>query len=222
MNSNNIEKRELPYLENYLEVQSEEGKKIKYQELNVEELSRNFSYYNPVLARKTAKTIVVRAKGGENIITRNIDGKIETTYTVKKEGACIFANTPDGKYDRDTIYNPTDVYVPRDQNGNEWEFDTLLSRSYKVVRSEHPKMVGYENYDQILLVESTDTFQILHEAITKPTVIFDKERNPFYYLPGATIKLNKNNKISLIDGDAFTNTWEVIDDESRNIEEKSV
>jgi len=202
---------ELPYFDKFVEVPSEIGnQRIKYQVLNVEELAKNFEQFKPVQGRKIAKTIVIRARGGESIVTLNIKGEIETTYTVKKAGACIFANTPDGKYDRSIVYDPTDIYVPRDKNGIEWDFDTLLSRNYKVVRDEHPKVVGYEDYKNIVLVESTETFPILHKAITKPTVIVDSQGKTLFYLPGATIKLNKGNKISLIDKDAFDNTWEVV------------
>lgn len=212
---------ELPYFNKFVEVPSEIGnEKIQYQELNVEELARNFEQFKPTQGRKIAKTIVIRARGGENIVTYNNKGEIETSYTVKKDGTCIFANTPDGKYDPNTVYNPTDIYVPRDKNEIEWDFDTLLSRNYKAVRDEHPKVVGYEEYKNIVLVESTETFPILHEAIKKPTVIVDSEGKKLFYLPGATITLNKGNKISLIDKDAFDNTWEVVSNKTQGKDEE--
>lgn len=69
--------------------------------------------------RKAAETLVRCAQGGEPIITRNTEGKIENQYTAKT-GDAIFIN----------LHNHNDIYVPGNADGSRWQFSELTAKGY--------------------------------------------------------------------------------------------
>ena len=142
--------------------------------------------------RKAAKTLVREAKGGEEIHTRNSEGKIESTYTAQK-GDAIFIN----------LHNFDDVYVPGDKDGSRWQFSELEARGYEVV-GDDPENGGVR-------VKNTTTAPILHEIIERPTCLKDSwgPGNHAFLYAGATLKDNGGGRITGIDKEAFDNTWEI-------------
>jgi hypothetical protein len=80
--------------------------------------------------RKRAHTLVREAKGGEEIVTRNALGQVETAY-VARQGDAIFCN----------MHNPDDTYVPGHADGTRWKFSELTARGCEVVetRPESPR-----------------------------------------------------------------------------------
>ncbi|MBQ9659460.1 MAG: hypothetical protein IJV31_12005 [Clostridia bacterium] len=85
--------------------------------------------------------------------------------------------------------------------------------SPEVSQKKLQELEGYEGYQKVV-IESTQTFQIFHEAVKVPTVIlnaFGDEEHQFL-LKGATLKFALSNGsvvITGIDKDAFDKTWEV-------------
>lgn len=142
--------------------------------------------------RKAAETLVREAKGGEEIHTRNSEGKIESTY-VAQPGDAIFIN----------LHNFDDIYVPGDDDGTRWQFSELEERGYEIV--------GEDVENNGVRVKNTQTFGILHEAVEKPTCIKDSwgVGNHAYLYKGATLKDNGDGRVTGIDKEAFDNTWEI-------------
>lgn len=68
-----------------------------------------------VLGRKSAETLVICAKGGEEIVTRNAQGKVEATC-VAKAGDAIFVN----------LHDRNDTYIPS------WPYSELLNMSFAI------------------------------------------------------------------------------------------
>jgi hypothetical protein len=148
-------------------------------------------FTNAVIGRKSAETIVKRALDGEEIVTRNKEGKIETSYTTKA-GDAIFIN------------NPNDRYVPGNSDGTRWKFNELEGKGYIIVGGNIEKGE--------IRVKNKKSFKILHEAIKKPSCIknaWGKGQHQ-YLFPGATLKLNDNGTVTGIDKSAFDSTWEIL------------
>lgn len=150
------------------------------------------------LGRKSAETLVRLAHGGEEIVTRNKEGKIENSY-VAKAGDAIFIN----------LHNMNDMYVPGNPDGSRWQFQDLEKKGYVIVGDDH------ENGG--IRVKNGQSFKILHEAVEKPSCIKDAwgpGQHQFLF-PGATLKLNDNGSVTGIDQSAFgtpgsPGTWEIL------------
>jgi hypothetical protein len=84
--------------------------------------SSRVDFSHAAKGRKSAKTLIKEAEGGETIETKNKVGLVESTYTAKA-GDAIFVN----------INNPTDVYVPGNADGTRWQFSELTSKGYETV-----------------------------------------------------------------------------------------
>jgi hypothetical protein len=143
------------------------------------------------LGRKSAETLVKEAQGGEAIVTKNKEGKTESTYIAQK-GDAIFVN----------LDNPDDVYVPGNLDGTRWKFSELRQKGYDII-SGHPDTRGVR-------VKSAKTFKVFPEAVEKPTCIKDAwgaGQHQFLF-SGATLKLNDNGQVTGIDKNAFDKTWE--------------
>ncbi len=141
--------------------------------------------------RKKAETLVREARGGEEIVTRNKSGQVESIYTAKP-GDAIFIN----------LHNPDDVYVPGNADGTRWQFSELAERGYEVTAREA---------DGAVRVKSAVYAPLLPEAVEKPTCIKDAwgaGQHQFLY-PGATLKGNGPGRVTGIDKTAFDATWEV-------------
>ena len=144
--------------------------------------------------RKKAETLVKEAQGGEEIVTRNKEGQIESTYTAQK-GDAIFVN----------LHNTDDVYVPGNADGSRWQFSELQQRGYDIIRN-HPETSG-------VIVKSAQTFKLFTNAVEKPTCIKDAwapGQHQFLFT-GATLKFQDNGRVTGIDMEAFDATWETFD-----------
>lgn len=144
--------------------------------------------------QKTALTLVQLAKGGEEIITRNSAGQIESTYTTQA-GDAIFEN----------LHNPDDRYVPGNADGTRWQFSDLRAKGYEIVDTENRNGRAYAT------IRNASQFRILHEVIDQPTCLKDAwgEGQHVFLYPGASLKLNDNGSVSGIDKEAFDNTWKL-------------
>jgi hypothetical protein len=149
-------------------------------------------FSNAVLARKSAETLVRRAEGGERIITKSAEGRIEHIYTAKV-GEAIFIN----------LHNPTDTYVPGNADGTRWQFQELEQKGY-VITGDDPVNGG-------IRIKSTKSFKILHEAVEKPTCIKNAwgTGQHVFLFAGASLKLHDDGHVSGIDKSAFDRTWEM-------------
>jgi hypothetical protein len=150
-------------------------------------------FSNAVLGRKRTETLVRRAQGGEEIVTRNSAGKIETTYTTKP-GDAIFVNLHDEK----------DTYCPGNPDNTRWQFDDLLKKGYEITAGSMA--------NGTVKVKSTATSKILPEAVTEDVCIKDAwgpGKHQFLY-KGATLKLNDGGHVTGIDKSAFDATWEIM------------
>lgn len=160
-------------------------------ECRVLEASR-VNFDNAARGRKSTETLVRCAEGGEDITTRNTEGKIENTYIAKK-GDAIFIN----------LHNHNDIYVPGNPDGSRWQFSELAAKGY-VITGEDMENGGVR-------VKNGATFKILPEAIESPSCIKDAwgAGHHQYLYPGATLKLNDNGLVTGIDKSAFDATWEI-------------
>lgn len=145
-----------------------------------------------VEGRKTALTLVRRAEGGELIETLNDEGTVESTYTTKP-GDAIFIN----------LHNHKNIYVPGEPDGTRWQFKDLESHGYEITGDDH------ENGG--ILVRSTATAKLLHEAVEEPTCIKDAwgEGKHLFLFNGATLKVMDNHRITGIEKASFDATWEI-------------
>lgn len=180
MNLNNC------YFDKFIE--NEDG--IKFQVIDTEKIK-----FENVIGRKNAITKIVKAKGGEKIVTYSKQGEIESVMTAEKDD-CIFVNSE------------TDKYIPGDENGH-WKFNTLTNRGYEIVQNE----------GDIVFVKSTNYAYLLVDVVNKPTCIlnaFGEGAHQFLF-NGATIKKDiKTGKVSGISNEAFHSTWEVSENASED------
>ena len=142
-------------------------------------------------ARKSAETLVVEAKDGELLQTKNTKGQIESEY-VTKQGDAIFIN----------LHNREDRYVPASPRGTRWKFTDLASKNYIIVGED----------DGGVRVENGNVFPVLHEVITKPTCLKDawgRGHHQFLFA-GATLKMNDDGHVTGIDKTSFDKTWEIV------------
>lgn len=173
----------MKFTECYLDKFIENDDGISFQVIDVDKIE-----FDDDIGRKKTITKVVKAEGGEKIITYSKQGEIESIMTAEKDD-CIFVNSE------------TDKYIPGDENGH-WKFNTLTDRGYEIVENK-----GNEVY-----VKSTNYAHLLVDIIKKPTCIlnaFGEGAHQFLY-NGATIKKDiKTGKVSGISNEAFHSTWEV-------------
>lgn len=150
-------------------------------------------FQGAVQGRKSALTRVERAKGGEEIITRNANKVAESTYIANPDDA-IFIN----------IEMPEDMYVPGNSDGSRWKYDEVSERGYEAIDNG--------SLDDWMLVKSTKTAYLMPQVIQTPSCIKDawgQEQHQFLF-QGATLKLDDSGKVTGIDHDAFEATWEII------------
>jgi hypothetical protein len=148
-------------------------------------------FKNAAMGRKKAETLVHKAMGGEEIVTRNKAGQVESTY-VAQAGDVIFVN----------LHNRDDVYVPGKPDGSRMKFDRLKHEGYEVVGDD--KSGGVR-------VKSAVVSPLLTEAVTEPTCIKDAwgVGNHQFLYAGATLKKNADGAVTGIDKTAFDATWEI-------------
>jgi hypothetical protein len=161
---------------------------VTTQVLDVSKIDFSFAE----LGRKKTETIVKQAHGGEEIVTRNKQGHVESTY-VAQPGDAIFIN----------IHNTQDIYVPGRPDGTRMKFNQLSAAGYEVVAQDQ-KMGGVR-------VKSAAYSKLLLEIVSMPTCIKDAwgpGSHQFLYA-GATLKLNDNGAVTGIDKTAFDATWEI-------------
>jgi hypothetical protein len=142
--------------------------------------------------RKATETLVRRAEGGEPIVTKNKEGKVESVYTAQA-GDAIFIN----------LHNPDDGYVPGNADGSRWQFKDLTSKGYEIT--------GDDQERGGVLVKSTTMSKLLHEIVEEPTCVKNAwgEGQHQFLFAGATLKLNNNGSVTGIDKAAFDATWEI-------------
>lgn len=148
-----------------------------------------------VLGRKRTITKVIRAYHGEVIETINSKGFVESSY-VTEEGDAIFIN---GSHD---------VYVPRDENGVSWKFDSINSYGYDICHSY------VENHRDCVDVISNKISILLPHIILIPSCIKDAWGEGFhqFLFEGATLKQDRDTlRVTGIDSKAYDRTWEVLD-----------
>ena len=160
----------------------------------------SLDFYNGLTGRKKTETLVLKAKGGEEIITTNGIGAVEAKYTANL-GDAIFCNSE------------SDIYVPRDRDGNAFKFSEIGKYGYDIVTGLY--RVG-EN--DAVIVKSNRYAKILKEIIVIPTCIknaFGEGAHQFLF-EGATLKRDlETGMISGIDKKPFDNTWETIPNEGK-------
>lgn len=155
--------------------------------------AENVSFDNAVYGIKSKTTKVVCAKGGEKIVTRNKEGKVESV-TVAEKGDAIFCNSE------------TDVYIPHNSDGSSWKFNNIESYGYDIVSQDNNSVVIRSNNKALLLVGAVDRNTCIKDA-------WGEGQHQFLY-KGATLKKDLNTgKVTGIDKDAFEATWAVLDDE---------
>jgi len=167
-------------------IKNENG--IECEVLNLNSLD----FSNAKIGIKCTLTKVLKALGGEKIITTNKDGLIEAIY-IANENDAIFVNSN------------IDKYVPRDDCGNTFKYNEIAKYGYEIVERESDYLIVRSNNKALLLVEE----------IKKPTCIknaWGKGSHQFLF-EGATIKKDiKTGKITGIEKDAFKATWLILDD----------
>ena len=167
-------------------IKNENG--IYCEVLNLDELD----FTNAKLGIKCSLTKVIRALGGEKIVTTNKEGLIEAVY-IAKENDAIFVNSN------------IDKYVPRDDTGNTFKFNEVNKYGYEIVESKNDYLVVRSNNKALLLVEE----------VKKPTCKkngWGKDAHLFL-IEGATLKKDiKTGQITGIEKTAFLNTWLILDD----------
>lgn len=174
----------LPYLDETL--LSPDG--IRCRVLDVARID----FAGAVTGRKAAETLVRRARGGEDITTRNAEGKVENTY-VARTGDAIFIN----------LHNRSDIYVPGNADGTRWQFDELEAKGYIIL--------GEDAQNGGIRVKNGAAARLLHEAVREASCIADAwgpGKHQFLF-EGATLKLNDDGRITGIDKSAFDATWEL-------------
>lgn len=149
-------------------------------------------FTSAVMGRKKAETLARNALGGEQIVTRNKAGEIESTY-VAQPGDAIFVN----------LHNTNDIYVPGKSDGSRLQFNNLAKEGYETVRAD------VENNG--VRIKSNVFSPLLVEAVTAPTCIKDAwgpGSHQFLFV-GATLKQNTDGAVTGIDKTAFDATWEI-------------
>jgi hypothetical protein len=175
----------LPYKEEH--VQSPDGTSCKILD------TQAIDFSSAVQGRKKTETLVRCATGGERIETKNSEKKIESVY-VAKTGDAIFIN----------LHNPDDIYVPANPDASRLQFKELASNGYEIIGDDHA--------NGGVLVKSTQSAKLLHEAIKQPTCIKNAwgEGQHQFLFSGATLKKDNKGNVTGIDKKAFDATWEII------------
>ncbi len=177
---------DLKYLDEY--ITNENG--IKCHVLDVESL--DFSH--AMDAVKESVTIVLKAKGNE-VINTTINGFIETSY-ITREGDAIFLNSDEDKY------------VPRDLNGNSFNYENLSTYGYITTSGDFL----YDGY-QAKKVKNNSQNKVLYEVIKEPTVIknnFGDSKHQFLFLGASLLKNVKTNKVKGVAKIPFDNTYKIL------------
>lgn len=147
-------------------------------------------FSNSVMARKISKILIEKAVGGEEIVTRNIYGQVETIYTTQP-GDAIF-NYPHCLDDR---------YVPADSIRRRWKYDDVLIRDD----------LNIEFSDGCTYLVGGSPCQVLPNVIDRVTCLenlWGQGQHQFLY-PGATLVLRDNLQVSGVDQAAFMMGWEL-------------
>lgn len=154
------------------------------------------------VGRKKKETLILKANGDEKIETINSEGLVESTY-ITNPGDAIFVNSE------------KDSYVPRDTNGNAWQFDSIESYGYEITSD-----IFYHNGNEAINVKSTKLSSLLPEIITIPTCIKDAwgQGAHQFLFNGATLKKDTDSgKVTGIDKGAFDETWEILENKAKTL-----
>lgn len=177
----------MEYTGEYIEKDGE-----KFPVVDVEKLD----FSDAQVGVKSKLTKVYRAKGGEEITTRNSNGEVESVYIAKK-GDAIFYN------------NAKDIYVPADNYGNRFRYSQIESYGYSVQERTADYVVVRSNNKGLLLVGCVDQKCAIKNAFG--------DGQPQFLYEGATIKKDiKTGNISGIDKKAFESTWAILPEEKPN------
>lgn len=147
-------------------------------------------FSHSVSGRKTATTLVRRAKEGEGL-GQKFEGGQETFEYITKEGDAIFVN------------GPTDQYVPPSKDGGRLKFDDLEQNGFKIASSSQNE-AQVKSPPANLLVGIIDARVCIKNAWGSE----DKPENHQFLSPGATLKQGSDGKVTGIDKEGFTK-WEV-------------
>lgn len=145
------------------------------------------------LGKKTKDTLVKAAAPGEVIVTN--PGTTEESHVTAKGGELIFINElPGGKKDR---------YIPRAPDGTP-NGQNILSEAYELVSGDVNRAGAYYR-------PKGPPSQILHEAVSRPSVILEAwgPGSHQFLTKGATLKLD-NGRVTGIDKNALNETWSVL------------
>ncbi|MDX2073785.1 MAG: hypothetical protein SFX19_05400 [Alphaproteobacteria bacterium] len=158
----------------------------------------NFEAPEAVFGKKTKPTLVRAAKPGEEIVTS--PGKVEESRIVAKGGELIFINQLPGGIE--------DAFIPRDGSGAP-NGQQILDERYEVVG-------GDINGEGAFFRPKGTPSKLLHEVVTKPTVIKDAwgAGSHQFLGEGATLKSEKG-RVTGIDKAAFDETWGITDEAGR-------
>lgn len=164
----------------------------------------NFDAPEAVFGKKTKPTLVRVAKAGEEIVTS--PGKVEESRITAKGGELIFINKLPGGVE--------DAFIPRDVSG--------AANGQQIVDEKYELVGGDINGEGAFFRPKGTPSKLLHEAVTKPTVIknaWGAGRHQFLG-EGATLKQDKG-RATGIDKAAFDETWSITDDAGRILNERS-
>ncbi len=158
----------------------------------------NFEAPEAVFGKKTKPTLIRIAKVGEEVVTS--PGKVEESRITAKGGEYIFINQlPGGK---------EDAFIPRDGAG--------VANGEQVLAEKYELVGGDVNGEGAFFRPKGTPSKLLHEIITKPTVVKDAwgAGSHQFLGEGATLKSEKG-RVTGIDKAAFDETWSITDETGR-------
>ena len=123
-------------------------------------------------------------------------GKVEESRVTAKGGEYIFINQlPGGK---------EDAFIPRDSSG--------IANGAQILADKYELVGGNINAEGAFYRPKGVPSKLLHEAISKPTVIKDAwgPGSHQFLAEGATLK-SENGRVTGIDKAAFDETWSLTD-----------
>jgi hypothetical protein len=164
----------------------------------------NFDAPDAVFGKKTKPTLIRAAKAGEEIVTS--PGKVEESRTTAKGGELIFINKLPGGVE--------DAFIPRDATG--------AANGQQILDEKYELVGGDINGEGAYFRPKGTPSKLLHEAVTKPTVIKDAwgAGSHQFLGEGATLKQDKD-RATGIDKAAFDETWSLTDKIGRIVNERT-